>query len=502
MVIRSNALCSYIGVKYAGSESMSIDLESIKLRLLTPPAGELKCVERYIVPSPQKPLYSICITGSTYVVWDSVAEDPVAVNELPRIEEKLYDVLVGDESLVDLIEEIKDERLKHIVEREYMGYGVLEPFLLDPSINNVHVMSNKPIQVQHRVHGRLSTNIVLNTDETSELALRLSAAAGKPLSEATPLTSFIEPRYEARVSIIFLSDITMRRSLTIDIRKPTEKPWTILKLINLGSISIEEAAFLWLMVKYKVPILIVGGMMSGKTTLATALLALIPPGSRVLTVEDTPEIRLPATYWTRTTTRDYGECKVSVFDILKVGVRLSQDYVIVGEIRGEEAREWAHSILLGHCAITTFHAESPEAAILRLISPPISLDPQVLRMLNVFVKTNLIEREPGKKIFRHEVYIHEEGVVTPLFIYNPSTDNIEPRVENPIKTLKFIDRVVLTHRTTREDLEREYRAMIETLEETYFEALNVDPSLDTPSYKELPEILYTKLYRKLGLSKS
>ena len=105
---------------------MSIDLESIKLRLLTPPASELKCVERYIVPSPQKPLYSICITGSTYVVWDSVAEDPVAVNELPRIEEKLYDVLVGDESLVDLIEEIKDERLKHIVEREYMGYGALE----------------------------------------------------------------------------------------------------------------------------------------------------------------------------------------------------------------------------------------------------------------------------------------------------------------------------------------------------------------------------------------
>jgi hypothetical protein len=63
MDTRSNAICFYIGVKYAGNESMSIDLESIKLRLLSPPAGELKCVERYIVPSPQKPLYSICITG-------------------------------------------------------------------------------------------------------------------------------------------------------------------------------------------------------------------------------------------------------------------------------------------------------------------------------------------------------------------------------------------------------------------------------------------------------
>lgn len=476
---------------------MAIELESLKLKILRPPPIESKCIEKYLVPSPEKPFYTVCITRDQYIIWDTVSTDPVASREIPVIEERLYDVLVGDESLLDLIESIRDERLRHIVEREYTGYSLLEPFLLDPSVINIHIMPDKPIQIHHRSYGRLLSNITLNRDEVVEVALRLSAAAGKPVSEAMPLASFIEPRYEARVAIVFESDVTMRKSMTIDIRKPTEKPWTVLKLINYGSLSIEETAFLWLMVKYKVPILIVGEMMSGKTTLATALLALIPPGSRVLTIEDTPEIRLPTPYWTRTTTREYGEYKVTVFDLLKVGVRLSQDYVIVGEVRGEEAREWAHSILLGHCAITTFHAESPEAAILRLISPPISIDPQILKMLNVFVKTNVIEKEPGRRVYRHEVYIYEENIVKPLFTYNPATDRIELAMENPIRNLKFIDRITLAHRVAREDLEREYRAMVEVLEETYSEAVSMDPSLDRPDYRELAEIIYRRLEKKL-----
>jgi flagellar protein FlaI len=476
---------------------VGIDFESVKLKILKPPSTKLACTETYSVPSKQKPLYTVCIASGSYIVFDTIVQDSLAMSEASKVEEKLYDVLVGEESLVDLLERISDERIKHIVERQFTGYDVLEAFFLDPNIINVHIMSNKPVQVHHRVYGRLNTNITLSQDEVVELALRFAAAAGKPLSEAMPLASFIEPKYEARISVVFSSDITMRRSAVIDIRKLTETPWTVLKLIHLGSLSIEEAAYLWLMVKYKVPILIVGGLMTGKTTLATALLALIPPGSRVFTVEDTPEIRIPATYWTRTTTREYGEYKVSVFDLLKTSVRLSEDYIIVGEIRGEEAREWAHSILLGHCAITTFHAESPEAALLRLLSPPISLDPQVVKMLNVFVKTNVAERA-GRRVFRHEVYVQDENIVKPVFTYNPETDRIEPAVDNPVRSFKFIERIELTHRVSRDMLEREYKAMISVLEETYREALSTDPTLETPSYMKLGEILYKKLSEKIS----
>lgn len=476
---------------------MSLGLD-IKLRILNKPEVDYECKERYSIPRGSEPLYYVCITADMYIIYDALVTDPRSVEELKKLEEKLYDIIVSEYSLIDKLIEIKDPKLRHIVERQFIGYGVLEPFFLDPDIINVHVLANKQIQVIHRVYDRLKTNIILSLEEVKELAMRLAAVSGKPVSEALPLSSFIEPRYDARVSLVYMSDITMRRDMTIDIRKLPDYPWTILKLIQYGSLSIEEAAFLWLMVKYKVPIIIVGELMTGKTTLATALLSLIPPGSRIMTAEDTPEFKAPSEYWTRTTTREYGEYKISYFDLIKTGVRLSVDYIIVGEIRGEEAREWAHAILLGHGTITTFHAESPEAALLRLLSPPISIDPQVIKMLNVFVKTNALERS-GKRVFRHEVYIVEESVAKPLFTYNPEEDRIIKsfQVLNPISEFGFIDRIVLAHRVTHSQLEKEYNLMIEVLKETYKESLEKDHTLDTPTYKELPFILYRKLYEKL-----
>lgn len=482
---------------------MSIKFD-VKIKLLWKPVNTDNCEEEYFIPSKNKPLYIVCINNGNYIVYDAVVRDPQAMEEIRKLEEKLYDFIVGEKSLVDLLDSIQDTRLKHIIERQFIGYGVLEAFLLDPNIINAHIMANKPIQVIHRVHGKMETNITLSLEDVKELALRLAARAGKPLSEALPLASFIEPRYEARVTVIYSSDITMRRDIVVDVRKQPEKPWTILKLIHYGSLSIEEAAFLWLMVKYKVPVIIVGEIMTGKTTLATALASLIPPDARVLTAEDAPEFRIPTLYWTRTMTREFGEHKVTFFDLIKTGVRLSVDYIIVGEIRGEEAREWAHSILLGHGAITTFHAESPESALLRLLSPPISVDPQVIALLNVFVKTNVVERTPGKKVFRHEVYTIEGGRTTPLYIYDPLTDKIiqNPDVKNPIYDLRFIERIVLAHRVSREMLYVEYQAMRKALEEAYMEALSKDPLLETPDYVEIPVILYSKLSKYITLMHS
>ncbi|MEM1529460.1 MAG: hypothetical protein QXQ51_04615, partial [Desulfurococcaceae archaeon] len=71
------------------------------------------------------------------------------------------------------------------------------------------------------------------------------------------------------------------------------------------------------------------------------------------------------------------------------------------------------------------------------------------------------------------------------------------QIENPIRAFRFIDRIVLAHRVPKEVLEREYQAMVETIKETYREALEKDPTLETPTYKELPEILYRRLEGKL-----
>ncbi|MEM4869903.1 MAG: type II/IV secretion system ATPase subunit [Desulfurococcaceae archaeon] len=472
---------------------MPVEIE-IKLRLLEKP-NDLSCAVEYSVPSSEEPLYRVCISNNLYVIYDVAVMDEKFIKEIEKLRDKLYDVIVGDVSISDFLDRIRDPRLKHIVERQYAGYGVLEAFLADPNIINVHVMPGKPVQVIHKEYGRLQTNVVLSMDETAEIAMRIAAAAGKPLSEAIPLASFIEPRYDARVTVIYQSDVTLKRGMVIDIRKPPSRPMTILKLIKLGSLSIEEAAFLWLMIKYRAPVIIVGEVFTGKTTLATALASLIPPGARILTAEDAPEFRIPAMYWVRTTTREYGEYTVTYFDLLKTGVRLSLDYIIIGEIRGEEAREWAQSILLGHGAITTFHAESPEAALLRLLAPPISIDPQVVKLLNVFVKTNVVEKEPGVRVFRHEVFLVEEGMTKPLFIYDKASDKIvlSQDIREVFDKYKFIDRITLAHHVTRGELYQEYLAMVKALEEALEEAAKTDPTLETPLFTDIPKILYSKL---------
>lgn len=468
-----------------------------KPRLLLPPQN-VSCDEVYSLYKDGVELYKVCISEGTYIVYDAFCDNMKCL-EHDHLREILMDIAISEEPLEKGLEQIKDLRLRHLVERQLLGYGVLEPFLIDDNVVNIHIMANRPLQIIHKTHGRLYANFALSKEELEELALRLATAAGKVLSEASPLASFIEPRYEARVSVIYSSDVTLRKDMVLDIRRVPERPWTVLKLIHLGSLSFDEAAFLWLMIKYKVPIIIVGELMSGKTTLANALLALIPPNSRVITIEDAPEIRIPSIYWVRTTTREFGEYPVTVFDLLKIGVRLSVDYIIVGEIRGEEAREWIHAILLGHGGVTTFHAESPEAAILRLLAPPISVEPQALGALNVFVKTNVMEREPGKKAFRHEVYIHEEGIVKPLFVYEPSSDSIilAPNMSNPIYELRFLDRVTAVRRTTRDQLAIEYEIMKSVLREVYLESLSRDPELETPSYAEIGATLYNKLLRNL-----
>ncbi|MEM4976264.1 MAG: type II/IV secretion system ATPase subunit [Desulfurococcaceae archaeon] len=468
---------------------------------IIPPPRTIECTAQYDLED----LYTVCITPKReYIVYDKVvATQPLEVIE-KKAEEYLREVFTAGERDIAKVIEKAEKPVRHLLERQLFGYGVLEALIMDENVVDIHVLVNKPVRITHRVYGDMDTNIVLGEDELRELVMRMSSLAGKIISEATPLASFIEPRYEARVSVVYLSDVTLRRSMTVDIRKQPKKPWSVLKLIDLGTLTPEEAAFLWLVLKYKVPVMIVGEMMSGKTTLATAVLNLVPPKSKIITIEDAPEIRLCTPYWTRTTTRESAENPITVFSLLKVAVRLSVDYVVVGEVRGEEARDWAQAILLGHGAVTTFHADSPESALLRLTTPPISVNPQALKLLNVFVKTIPLRRE-DKLVRRTEVYIHDvdpnsgELKLYPLFLYDPKTDTTyrNPEIENPVGKFPFFRRVALSHGVSIEDLEREYRAMLEVIMEVYENSKKQDSSLESPDVCELSNLLYSMLGEKL-----
>jgi flagellar protein FlaI len=456
-------------------------LEVLKVELLKPVAG-VECVRSYTV----RDLYRVCITSSgEYIVSDVVAE------------------VMGEDQLVKILRRYAaggerqklDPRVEHVLDRSVNGYGVLDALLLDENVVDVFAISGIPVSIVHKEFGRLKTNIVLSDEQLSEVILRASSLSGKSVSERRPIPSFMEPRFQSRFSVVYKSDINARRYIALDIRRQPLNPWSVFKLVDLGTFSLEEAAFLWLMVKYRVPIMVLGELFTGKTTTINAILSMIPPDSRVFTIEDAPELAAPSRYWIRTITRedvDNPQDRISVFSLLKIAVRMSVDYIIVGEVRGEEARDWAQAILLGHGGLTSFHASTVEAALLRLRSPPIEVPEQALKYLNVFIKMEPLPTEAGVGLRRvTKLYAHDDGKVQLVYTYNPAKNEID-RVFDPFN-LNFIARIAKGYGLRVEDLREELGAMVEVLGESMVELLKRYGDTSSIPYSIVPQTLYSKL---------
>jgi flagellar protein FlaI len=456
-------------------------LKVLKVELLKPVAG-VECVRSYTV----RDLYRVCITSSgEYIVSDVVAE------------------VMGEDQLVKILRRYAaggerqklDPRVEHVLDRSVNGYGVLDALLLDENVVDVFAISGIPVSIVHKEFGRLKTNIVLSDEQLSEIILRASSLSGKSVSERRPIPSFMEPRFQSRFSVVYKSDINARRYIALDIRRQPLNPWSVFKLVDLGTFSLEEAAFLWLMVKYRVPIMVLGELFTGKTTTINAILSMIPPDSRVFTIEDAPELAAPSRYWIRTITRedvDNPQDRISVFSLLKIAVRMSVDYIIVGEVRGEEARDWAQAILLGHGGLTSFHASTVEAALLRLRSPPIEVPEQALKYLNVFIKMEPLPTEAGVGLRRiTKLYAHDDGKVQLVYTYNPAKNEID-RIFDPFN-LNFIARIAKGYGLRVEDLREELGAMVEVLGESMVELLKRYGDTSSIPYSIVPQTLYSKL---------
>lgn len=242
--------------------------------------------------------------------------------------------------------------LTYYLQRSLSGYGPLYPLLKDNMIEEIAVeASGIPVAIYHRLYsdGWMDTNIVLTEEELDSLALSIARKAGKHLSVAVPFTEGLTEEGH-RVALTFSREVS-RRGSSIVIRKYPDKPLTIVDLLKSNTLSPLEAAYLWMLVEARAFLLIVGGMASGKTSMLQALATLIPPDQRVVTLEDTPELNLPHTHWDPLVTRYtyFSETSVNV-DLLalaKFALRRRSDYIIIGEVRGEEARMLAQAAATG-----------------------------------------------------------------------------------------------------------------------------------------------------------
>ena len=156
----------------------------------------------------------------------------------------------------------------------------------------------------------------------------------------------------------------------------------------------------------------------------------IPPEARVVSIEDTRELQLPRENWLPSVTRTgvSGMGEVDLFTLLKESFRQNPDYVIVGEVRGEEASVLFQGMASGHASISTIHADFVESVIQRLETPPINLSPTLLNTLDVLaVMTYAVAgkqetRKLKELIEIKEIGIHGEIDSNKLFSWDPKKD--------------------------------------------------------------------------------
>ncbi len=287
----------------------------------------------------------------------------------------------------------QNELYTKIVLRSMFGYGRLQDFIDDDNLEEIMVNGvNLPIIVAHRKYGMCETNIVFkNDEELKNLIERIARIIKRKIDFMTPL---LDARLKdgSRINST-IPPISLDGS-TITIRKFKAEPLTILDLIEFGTIDSKTAAFLWLCVEGLVskPLntLVVGGTGSGKTTTLNCLADFIPLNHRVITLEDTAELNLrPFDNLVRLETRApniEGKGEVDMETLMRNTLRMRPDRIIVGEVRGPEAKTLFTAMNTGHDgSMGTLHANTAEEVITRLSNPPMDVPTVMLSALDIIV---------------------------------------------------------------------------------------------------------------------
>ncbi|MEE8403639.1 MAG: ATPase, T2SS/T4P/T4SS family, partial [Candidatus Hydrothermarchaeaceae archaeon] len=226
---------------------------------------------------------------------------------------------------------------------------------------------------------------------------------------------------------------------TITIRKFKKDPLTIVDLINFGTLSPHVSAYLWLVVDgFGIKpgnILAAGGSGCGKTTTLNCMCSFIPSSDRVITIEDTAELHLPIEHCIRLETRPpnvEGEGEVNIDDLVKNTLRMRPDRIIVGEVRGNEARTLFTAMNTGHDGcMGTVHANSAKETIIRLTNPPMSVPEIMLPALDLILMQNRVYQKgetPRRitEIAETSVSENEKLVLNSIYMWDPKTDSIKP----------------------------------------------------------------------------
>jgi len=355
------------------------------------------------------------------------------------------------------------DKLTYYVVRDFIGYGKIDPLMKDHMIEDISADGvNIPIYVWHRVYESLPTNILFtDAAELDSFIIRLAYLAGKNISIATPILDASLPE-GSRIQLTYGREIT-RRGSTFTIRRFKVDPLTIADLIAFKTLSSEMAAYLWYLIENRASVMVVGGVACGKTTFLNCLSMFIKPEMKIVSVEDTQEINLPHENWIPSVVRSGFKVEekqsgtITLYDLLRAAVRQRPDYIIVGEVRGDEAYTLFQAMATGHLGMCTMHAESVEAAINRLESEPMKIPKPLIAMTNVIMvmeRTEVNGKPARRASVTSEIKPYDSKIgeisIEEVFRWNPKFDRF-----SLVGKSAFLDKHMKKNGLTEDDVKRE-----------------------------------------------
>lgn len=312
---------------------------------------------------------------------------------------------------------------------ESVGFGPLEQLLKDPTITEILVNGPKEIHVER--NGRLEPSQITfkNEEHVRHIVDRVIAPLGRRIDESSPMVDARLPD-GSRVNAV-IPPISLNGTL-LSIRKFRKEPFEMEDLLNLSSLDDNMALFIRSIVEAKLNVLISGGTGSGKTTLLNAVAKAIPMQERVITIEDSAELRLNRGSVVGMEARPpnvEGQGEVSIRQLVKNALRMRPDRIIVGEVRGSEAFDMLQAMNTGHeGSLTTVHSNSPTDAINRVegmvVMAGMDLPTEIIReyivgALDFIIQADRLSDGNRKIVNIAEVFVDEEkGVkIRDVFIF-------------------------------------------------------------------------------------
>lgn len=327
----------------------------------------------------------------------------------------------------------------YIVQKIFNGrrrYGVIQPFLEDPSVNEIMINGTGDIYIEQNGALINTKERFRNRDSLYNAIQTMAALSNRTVNESMPI---VDGRLEdgSRLNAV-LYPVALNGPV-VTIRKFPQQNFTAEMMVASGTMSQAEAEFLEDMVRCRMNIFVSGGTSTGKTTFLNMLSSFIPPEQRVITIEDSAELRLTHKNLVRLETKNPNGQNmggITMRELIKASLRMRPDRIIVGEVRDQSALDMLQAMCTGHeGSMSTGHANSPEDMLVRLETMALweghinseAVKRQIAMGLDIIIQLARDEhmRRYVKEITEVEKYEQGAILLNPLFVQGKPVGNLK-----------------------------------------------------------------------------